>query len=137
MADTDQIPPVILFDGVCNLCSSVVQFVIKRDPKNLFRFASLQSNFGKNLLQTFDLSTKTFNSFILYKDGKIYTKSTGALLVAKELSGVWPLLSIFIIVPPFLRNTVYNFIARNRYQWFGKKDVCYIPSPEIKKVFFD
>lgn len=122
MADINTVEhPVILFDGVCNLCSSIVKFVIKRDPKNTFQFASLQSDFGNSVIQRFSLPVDNFNTFILYKDGKIYTKSTGALLVAKHLSGVLPLLYVFIIVPSFIRNGVYNVISRNRYRWFGKK----------------
>ncbi len=138
MPDITQIQhPVILFDGVCNLCSGVVQFIIKRDPKNTFQFASLQSDFGNSVLQKFNLPAVAFNSFILYRNGKIYTKSTGALLVAKELSGAWPLLSIFIIVPSFIRNGIYDIIARNRYKWFGKKEACWIPSPILKLKFLD
>lgn len=129
--------PVILFDGVCNLCSSVVQFIIKRDRKDTFRFASLQSDFGNSISQKFDLPVDTFNSFILYQSGKIYTKSMGALLVAKQLSGAWPLLYAFIIVPSFIRDRVYNIVAQNRYKWFGKKEACWIPSPALKNKFLD
>lgn len=129
--------PVILFDGVCNLCSGVVQFIIKRDKKGAFRFASLQSDFGNAILQKFHLPDNNFNSFILYRNGRIYTKSTGALLVAKQLSGGWPLLFIFIIIPSFVRNSVYNIIASNRYKWFGKKAACWIPSPHFKEKFLD
>ena len=138
MADINPVKhPVILFDGVCNLCSSTVQFVIKRDTKNIFQFASLQSDFGNSVLQNFSLPAGAFNTFILYKDGKIYTKSTGALLVAKQLSGVLPMLYAFIIVPSFLRNRVYNFISRNRYRWFGKKKECWLPSRLLKNKFLD
>lgn len=129
--------PVILFDGVCNLCSSAVQFVIERDKKNKFLFASLQSDTGYLILKRFNLPANTFNSFILYKDGKIYTKSIGALEVAKQLSGTWPLLYIFIGIPSFIRDKVYDIIARNRYKWFGKKDSCWLPSPFLKSKFLD
>jgi predicted DCC family thiol-disulfide oxidoreductase YuxK len=129
--------PVILFDGVCNLCSRAVQFIIKRDRKNVFRFSSLQSNFGQAVLKKFSLPTNTFNSFILFKKGKIYTRSTGALMVAKQLQGGWPLLYFFIIVPAFIRDSVYNYIANNRYKWFGKKEECWIPSPALKSKFID
>ncbi len=138
MPDVNQLQhPVILFDGVCNLCSSIVQFVLKRDRKDTFRFASLQSDFGNSILQKFNLPDDTFNSFIVYKNGKIYTKSTGGLLVAKQLSGAWPMLYIFIIVPSFIRNSVYNIIARNRYKWFGKKEACWVPSPALRIKFLD
>src|SRR5690349_20614647 len=96
--------PVILFDGVCNLCSSSVQFVIKRDKNDLFRFASLQSDFGQQVLRDHKLSPTDFNSFVLLENGKIYAKSTGALKVAKRLSGGWPLLYGFMFVPAFIRN---------------------------------
>lgn len=138
MPSTEKIQnPVILFDGVCNLCHSIVQFVIKRDKKNVFRFASLQSEFGQLLLKKFGLPEKSFDSFILYKDGRIYTKSTGALMVAKQLQGAWPLLYPFIILPPFLRNAVYGFVANNRYKWFGKKESCWVPSHELKIKFIN
>ncbi len=127
--------PVILFDGVCNLCNAVVIFIIKRDRKNLFRFASLQSAFGQSVLQKFHLSANTFNSFILFTSSKIYTKSAAALLVAKQLPGGWPLLYAFIVVPGFIRDAVYNFIASNRYKWFGKKEECWIPSPSLQTKF--
>lgn len=127
--------PVILFDGVCNLCSSTVQFILKRDKKDTFRFASLQSDFGQSVLQKFNLPENTFNSFLLYQNGKIYTKSTGALLVARQLSGAWKLLFAFIIIPSFIRNSVYNVIAEKRYSWFGKKEACWIPSVALKAKF--
>ncbi len=127
--------PVILFDGVCNLCSSTVQFILKRDKKDTFRFASLQSDFGQSVLQKFNLPENTFNSFLLYQNGKIYTKSTGALLVARQLSGAWKLLFAFIIIPSFIRNSVYNVIAEKRYSWFGKKEACWIPSAALKAKF--
>jgi predicted DCC family thiol-disulfide oxidoreductase YuxK len=129
--------PVILFDGVCNLCSSAVQFVLKRDKKNVFRFASLQSSFGQNLLKQYHLPSKGFDSFIVLERQAVYTKSTAALRVVKQLSGAWPLLYIFSIIPAFISNTVYNFIAKNRYRWFGKKETCWIASPELKNKFLD
>lgn len=129
--------PVILFDGVCNLCNAAVIFIIKRDKKNVFRFASLQSAFGQSVLQKFHLSANAFNSFILLRNGKVYTRSTAALLVAKQLSGGWPLLSAFIIVPRFISDAVYNFIANNRYKWFGKKTECWVPSPALQSKFIE
>ena len=129
--------PIILFDGVCNVCSAAVQFVIKRDKKNNFRFASLQSTEGQKLLAHHKLSPNDFNSFVLIENDKVYIKSDGALKVAKELSGLWPLLYGFIIVPKVLRDGIYNLIARNRYKWFGKKDSCMIPTPEIMAKFLN
>ena len=127
--------PVILFDGVCNLCNSSVQFVIKHDTKKIFRFASLQSVAGEKLLTQYHLSKANYTSFILIVKGRAYTRSTAALKVAQKLSGAWKLLYVFIVIPPFIRNAVYDLIARNRYKWFGKKDSCMIPSPELKARF--
>ena len=129
--------PVILFDGVCNLCNSSVQFIITRDPKAQFRFASLQSKYGQQQMIQFNLPTSELNSVLLIKDGKLYQKSSAALHIARMLTGAWPLMFVFIIVPPFIRNAVYDFIARNRYKWFGKKDECMIPTPELKSRFIN
>ncbi len=129
--------PVVLFDGVCNLCSTSVQFIIKPDPKRQFRYASLQSDFGQKVLQQFGLPADELNSFILLEAGKIYTKSTGALRVTKKLNSLWPMLYGFIIVPPFIRNAVYSWVANNRYKWFGKKEACWLPTPELRKLFLD
>lgn len=127
--------PVILFDGVCNLCNDSVQFILKRDKKKQFRFASLQSNAGQQLLHQFSLPAANFNSFVLLEKDKVYTKSTGALRMCKLLGGGWALLYALIIVPRFIRDAVYNMIARNRYKWFGKKEECWLPTPELKERF--
>jgi predicted DCC family thiol-disulfide oxidoreductase YuxK len=129
--------PLIFFDGVCNLCTGAVQFVIKRDPRHVFRFASLQSELGQQLLKQHQLPTEEFGSFILLEEGRVYTKSSAALRVAKKLNGLWPGLYAFMIVPAFVRNGVYNWIARNRYKWFGKKEECWIPTPELNDLFVD
>jgi predicted DCC family thiol-disulfide oxidoreductase YuxK len=129
--------PVVLFDGVCNLCSGSVQFVIRHDKKRLFRFASLQSPFGQAVLKQFGLPTTELNSFILLQGNRIYTKSTGALRVTKSLNGLYKLLYVFIIVPPFIRNAVYNYVAKHRYKWLGKKEACWLPSPALKSLFWD
>lgn len=127
--------PVLLFDGVCNLCNVAVSFVIERDPANKFNFASLQSDYGQKVLAQHNLPQETFNSLVLQEGDKIYTKSTGALRVARGLGGLWPLLYAFIVVPRPIRDVVYSFIAKNRYRWFGKKDQCMIPSPEVRARF--
>ena len=127
--------PIILFDGICNLCDGAVQFVIKHDPENQFLFASLQSEAGQRLLKQYKLSVENFNSFILIQDEKVYNKSTRALKVARQIKGVWSWLYIFIIIPAFIRDTVYTWIAQNRYKWFGKKEACMIPTPELKARF--
>lgn len=126
---------VILFDGVCNLCNSSVQFVLLRDSANYFQFASLQSDYGQKVLQENNLPIDDFNSFLLIENNKLYTQSTAALRVAGKLDGWWKLMYVFIVVPPFIRNFVYNFIAKNRYRWFGKKDECMMPRPEWKQKF--
>jgi predicted DCC family thiol-disulfide oxidoreductase YuxK len=129
--------PVILFDGVCNLCNASVQFVIKRDKKKQFFFASLQSRYAKENLPSEFSDEAALQSIVLKDDDKIKTKSSAVLTIAKSLSGLWPALFIFIIIPKFLRDWVYDFIARNRYKWFGKKDQCMIPSTELKSRFLD
>jgi predicted DCC family thiol-disulfide oxidoreductase YuxK len=133
----DLLNPVILFDGICNLCNASVQYVIKHDKKKLFRFASLQSSFGESVLKQYDLPVNTFNSFILLSDNKIYTRSTAALLVAKKVSGLIKLLYGFIIIPKFIRDFVYDIIAKNRYKWFRKKEACWVPTPELKSLFLN
>lgn len=126
---------IVLFDGVCNLCSSSVQFILKRDRKNQFLFGSLQGEYGQRILKEYHLPTDNFNSFMLLEDGKLYTRSSGALRMLKHIGGGWSLLYAFIIVPKFLRDAVYNFIATNRYKWFGKKNECWLPKPEWKERF--
>ena len=127
--------PIILFDGICNLCTGAVQFVIRHDPGEIFLFASLQSEAGQQLLKQYNLPATDFGSFTLVQDNKVYTKSTGALKVAKQIKGALRCLYIFIIVPKFIRDAVYTWIAQNRYKWFGKKDACMIPTPELKARF--
>ncbi|MFL9484764.1 thiol-disulfide oxidoreductase DCC family protein [Chitinophagaceae bacterium LWZ2-11] len=127
--------PIILFDGVCNLCNSSVQFVIKHDKKEVFQFSSLQSDFGQQILEQNGLSGINLFSLILLDKGNIYTQSTAVLRIAKKLGGFWSLLYVFIIVPKFLRNGIYNWIARNRYKWFGKQEACWVPTEELKRRF--
>jgi predicted DCC family thiol-disulfide oxidoreductase YuxK len=126
---------VILFDGICNFCNSTINFIIQRDKNKLIRFAPLQSEAGRQLLAAFNLSTTEFHSFIYIENGKVFTESTAALRVCKKLTALWPLLYGFIIVPKFIRNGIYKWIAKNRYKWFGQKDQCMIPSPEIRNRF--
>ena len=126
---------IILFDGVCNLCNSSINFVIKRDKNDRFKFATLQEEPGVSLLKRYNIDTFNTDSIILIENGKAYVKSTAALRVAKKLSGGWPLLYAFIIIPAFIRNWVYDYVAKNRYKWYGKKDSCMIPTPELKAKF--
>lgn len=127
--------PVLLFDGVCNLCNSSVQFILNHDKEEAFRFASLQSEEAQEVLGQFEDKPNDLSSVVLLENGTLYTRSTAALRVTRRLSGAWPLLYAFIIVPRPIRDTVYDWIARNRYRWFGKKDQCMIPSPDLKSRF--
>ena len=129
--------PIILFDGVCNLCNGAVQFVIRHDQKKQFHFASLQSAAGQELLKKHALPLTGFNSFVLVEGETAYTGSTAALRVAKKLSGGWKMIYGFIIVPKFMRDWVYRFIAKNRYKWFGERESCMIPTKELRGRFLD
>lgn len=136
-ADSEINKPIIFFDGVCNFCNSSVQFIIKRDSSDVFRFASLQSNAAKKLLSVELINQDNLQSLVMLDSQKIKTKSTAALNIIRNLNGLWPLLYVFILVPTFIRDACYDFIARNRYKWFGKKDQCMIPSSEQKEKFLD
>ena len=125
----------IFFDGVCNLCNGFVQFVIKNDPKGYFRFASLQSEEAQPYLEGCNYPADQLNSVVLFENGKCYAKSTAALRVFRKLSGAWPLFFASIIVPRFIRDGVYDFIATKRYRWFGKQESCMLPTPELKQRF--
>jgi predicted DCC family thiol-disulfide oxidoreductase YuxK len=128
---------IILFDGVCNFCDGAINFVLKQDKKDVFRFAPLQSQTGQKLLAQYQIPKKDFESFILIQDGKAYQKSTAALKVLNQLPWYWKALQAFWIVPKFIRDGIYDFIAHNRYKWFGKKEVCMIPTPEMRSRFLD
>lgn len=129
---------LILFDGVCNLCNSSVQFVIKNDKKDKFMFAPLQSEVGKQIIEKFNVDTSKTDSILLYsKEKDLKSKSTAALLVAKQLGFPINIWSVFLLVPAFFRNWVYDYIAKNRYKWFGKKEACMIPTPELKAKFME
>jgi predicted DCC family thiol-disulfide oxidoreductase YuxK len=128
--------PVIFFDGLCNLCNGAVQFVIDRDKENSYRFSSLQSDYAAEKMILFNITTAQLDSIILLEDGKLYKRSTAALRVARKLNGLWPLLYGFIIVPRFIRDAVYNYIAKNRYKWFGKQESCWVPTPALKSRFY-
>ena len=125
---------VILFDGVCNLCNAWVQFVIERDPGVKFAFAPLGSDAANALLGSRHYVATSDSIILVEKDG-IYDQSTAALRIARQLSGLWSKGAVFLIVPKGLRDAVYRFIARNRYRWFGRREVCMIPTPELKARF--
>lgn len=129
--------PVILYDGVCNFCAAVVRFVVKRDGKERFRFAALQSETGRRILEKHGLQPGQLDTFVLAEGERCWTRSTAALLVCRRLNGLWPLVYAGIVVPRFIRDAVYGAVARNRYRWFGKLDVCMMPTPELRKRFLD
>lgn len=129
--------PILLFDGVCNLCNGFVQWVVRRDPEAVFRFASLQSDVGQHLLSRAGLPARELSTVVLYQDGEFYTHSDVPLLVALRLGGPWSLLYVLRIVPKPLRDAVYNWVARNRYRWFGKRESCMVPTPELRSRFLD
>lgn len=128
---------VILFDGVCNLCNNAVQFVIKHDKAGKFKFAALQSDYAKQALANLPFDLSSLSSIVLIDRGEIYTKSTAALKIAKYLSSGLSLLHLFIIFPKFLRDGVYDIIAKNRYKWFGQQDSCMVPTPDLKSRFLN
>jgi predicted DCC family thiol-disulfide oxidoreductase YuxK len=126
---------IILFDGVCNFCNASVNFIIAHDKKNHFKFAAIQSKTGEELLKKYNIDESITDSAVLIENNKSYIKSTAVLRITKHLNGLYPLLYIFIIIPTFIRDGVYDFISRNRYKWFGKKESCMIPTEEMKSKF--
>lgn len=128
---------LILYDGVCHLCQGSVRFIIRRDPKKRFRFGFIQSPAGQAQLRAFPSVSEGLDSVVLIEDGRIYTQSTAALRIARRLTGGWPLLYAFILMPSVLRDAVYNVIARRRYRWFGQSSECALPSPEHNDRFID
>lgn len=128
------VDPIIFFDGECHFCHSSVQFIMKRDPDGFFHFSSLQSNYGKSLLEKYELDPD-LDSIVLLKDEKVYVESTAALKIARHLSGFWKYLYIFILIPAPIRNIFYRMIARNRHRWFRSKNQCLIPPPEMRNRF--
>ena len=129
--------PLILFDDVCNLCNSSVLFIIKYDTNSQFKFASLQSDAAKRVLLHNKEETFKLNSIVLIKDGKRFDKSTAILQIFSVLGGIFHLTKIFYIIPKSIRDHLYNFIARKRYKWFGKRAKCSIPSARLKSRFID
>ncbi len=117
---------LILFDGVCNLCNGFVNFLIVRDKGNRFQFGSLQSEKVKAILSHYNFSTENISTVILIEDNRLYSQSTAVLKIVRKLNGAWALMYAFIIIPKPIRDLLYKFVAKNRYKWFGKKDVCMI-----------
>lgn len=141
MKDRNQIPEgklIVLFDGICNFCNDSVQRIIKHDRKDRFRFASLQSDIGQKLTAERGIDTAQVDSIILIDPGNAYyIKSTAALRIAEKMDGFYPILQIFLILPEGLRDLVYDYIAKNRYQWFGKREECKVPTPEERNKFIE
>jgi predicted DCC family thiol-disulfide oxidoreductase YuxK len=127
---------IILFDGVCNLCNTSVQFVIKHDKKDLFRFVPLQSDLGKKILNHLGINREHTDSIVLYEPGKAYYyKAEAALKIINKFGGYYKLLNLFQIFPKFISNAIYDYIAKNRYRWYGKQETCMIPTPELSAKF--
>ncbi len=127
---------IILFDGVCNLCNSSVQYVIQRDKKDEFRFVALQSDLGQKIIKHIGIANKNIDSIVLYLPGiAYYYKSSAVIEIAKSLQGFFNYGMLFRLLPNALRDVVYDYIARNRYKWYGKKESCMIPTPELKAKF--
>lgn len=135
------LPPnkkIILFDGVCNLCNSAVQFVIKHDGKDVFRFVALQSELGQQILKHIGVNPVNIDSIVLYEPGvAYYYKSSAAIQIARSLGGFWHFGTVFKVIPTGIRNLLYDYIAKNRYKWYGKKESCMIPTLELKIKFLE
>jgi len=129
---------IILFDGVCNLCNGFVQFVIKHDKEDNFRFASLQSRYGQDIQSYLGINNTEMKSIILYKPKIAYFKKSEAVIeIIKDFGGGYRLLVVFSFFPKIITDLIYDFVAKNRYKWFGKKDQCLIPTKELKSKFLD
>lgn len=127
---------IILFDGICNLCDASVQFIYKHDKKDIFRFVAIQSELGQKIIKHIGVDTSKIDSIILYEPGLSYSyKAEAALTIAKNLSGIYSLLGYLNFIPNSIKNIVYDYIAKNRYKWYGKKDACMLPTPELKAKF--
>lgn len=127
--------PILLFDGHCNFCSSAVQFVAKHEKNQKLFFTSLQSSTGQDLLEHYKIDPVKTDSLVLIDNDKAYVKSGAALRMTRYMKGLYPILSVFMIVPAFIRNTIYDYIARNRYRWFGRSESCMLPDKELGKRF--
>ena len=129
--------PVILFDGVCHLCAGSVRFVIKRDPQQHFSFARLQSGVARQLLAEHDVTNNGLESVVLIYKGQVYRKSRAALRILLLLNRAWPLMGIFLLVPRFIADPIYDYIGRHRYRWFGQMDTCWLPEIDQHWRFLD
>ncbi|MAZ26168.1 MAG: thiol-disulfide oxidoreductase [Cytophagaceae bacterium] len=128
---------VLLFDGVCNLCDGAVKFIIKHDKRDCIVFASLQGEVGRALLKKYNIDPAKTDSMVFIDEDKVFVKSSAVLRISKYLDKAFPLAYPLIFIPKFIRNGVYDFVAKNRYKWYGKKESCMIPTPELKAKFID
>lgn len=128
---------LLFFDGVCNLCNGLVQFIIRNDRRKRFRFAALQSDAGQRFLEAHGLAEAGLDSLVYSRKGQVLTRSTAALNVARDLGGLWPLAYALILVPRFIRDAAYDLVARKRYRWFGKREVCMVPTAALLSRFMD
>lgn len=128
---------IILFDGICNLCSRTVLFLIKRDKKALFRFAALQSEAGQALMEQYAATDKENRTLYYIRDNQCFQQSTAILYILKDLGGIWKGFYPLMVIPTCIRDTAYLFISRHRYRLFGKKKTCMIPTPELKNRFLE
>jgi predicted DCC family thiol-disulfide oxidoreductase YuxK len=128
---------IVIFDGVCNLCARSVQFILRHEAEPRFMFSPLQSPAGARLLGDHGFPTADVGSFVLLSDGKVYTRSAAALRIASHFKGAWQLLRVLWLVPRPLRDLLYDFVARNRYSWFGKAETCMVPTPELRTRFMN
>ena len=136
MIDLPKDKKIILFDGVCNLCNSAVQYIIKHDKKDVFRFVPLQSELGQQILKHIGINTINIDSIILYEPGiAYYYKSSAAMEIARSLGGLFHFGTVFRIIPSGIRNNLYDYVAKNRYKWYGKKEICMIPTKQLEAKF--
>ncbi len=126
---------LVVFDGVCNWCNAWVNFMMERDPEKKFKFGMLQSDSAQRILKELQLPAEDFETFLLLEHGRVSTKSTAALRIVRHLSGLWPVLAVCLVIPRPIRDAVYNFVARHRYQWMGRAETCRVPTPAERERF--
>jgi predicted DCC family thiol-disulfide oxidoreductase YuxK len=126
---------IVLFDGICNFCSRSVLFIIRRDPAGYFRFAALQTDKGRLTAEKNKINLIRIDSIILIENDRVFYRSDAALRISRKLRGAWKLFYVFTVIPPFIRNFIYDLVARNRYKWFGRRDTCFIPDDDLKERF--
>jgi predicted DCC family thiol-disulfide oxidoreductase YuxK len=129
-------PPVVLFDGVCKLCNGSVNFILPRDSKGRLKLAPLQSDYGRAVLREHGKNPDAMDSMMLLEGDQLTVKSTAVIRISKYLGGIWPLCMIALVIPPFIRDFIYDIIAKNRYRWFGKYDTCRLPDSGLENRFY-